>query len=377
MPSQFWLANLLNLLCLTGTGTLILLPLYQESEGLARWEIGVASAAGSLAATLVRIRLGGWIERFGYRNFIIAGALAAGLGTLAYPYVPARLGPVLLLRCLQGVAMAVYFTALWARMIAASPPGRINEVSGWFGISGLLAGALGPILGEQAHRQTLGFPPVFWLGGGLGLAGGLIALLLRELPPPSDERPPSVGFWEVLLRPAMAGALLGSLVFGGALGCFNTFIAPYVASAGLHGIGLMFALYIGCSVVVRLRIGALADRLGPARIILPALLCVGTGMLLISGLSLGGFPLLLGAGMVIGSGHGLCYPALSTLTQLRSGTRAVGTAASVFTAAMEMGLLSGAAIAGVVAHHFGYPAAFGGAGAVVIVGCLLFARWER
>ncbi len=337
----------------------------------------MAGAAYSLAAILIRLRLGAWVERFGYRGFIIVGALGGGLGTLGYPYVPASLGPLVVLRALQGMLVAMYFTALWARMIAASPPGRINEVSGWFGISGLLAGALGPILGEQAHRWAGVFPPVFWLGGGLGVAGGLLALLLRELPPPEDERPPTVSFWHILTRPAMASALLGSLLFGGALGCFNTFVAPYVSSAGLHGIGLMFALYIGCSVLVRLRIGALADRLGPARIILPALCLVGLGMICISGLSTGGFPLLLGAGMVIGSGHGLCYPALSTLTQLRSGTRAVGVAASVFTAAMETGLLLGAMLGGVVAHHLGYPAAFGGAGVLVVVGCSVFYLWER
>jgi len=77
-------------------------------------------------------------------------------------------------------------------------------------------------------------------------------------------------------------------------------------------------------------------------------------------------------GAAAGAGHGLLFPALSALVLDRVGEGSCAMAMAMFTAAFDMGLVTGAAAFGFVAERFGYEVMFVTAAAVVGAGTAAF-----
>lgn len=347
----FWTANLVNLLCLTGGSVFVLLPLYMERHGMHRWEIGLVAGVFSLVSVFTRPWLGRRMDQRGRRLFFVVGATLLGLSALAFTLAPPTLPWMALLRAVQGMAMAFYFTAIWTWMADLAPEGRLGEFLGLFGISGLLSGAAGPVLGEMVLARG-GFDSVFATGAALMLAAAFLSQTLRDRMPSGDGAAPA-GFWRLALAPSLSGTMLASLGFGVAAGTLMTFAAPFMVT----GVGLFFTLYTCASVSVRLFAGRLADRWGAARVVAPALLCQAAGLALFSQHA-SSWGLLLGASLVGGAGHGLIYPALSSLSVQRVGPSRRGVGVSLFTAVIDIGVFAGATSSGVLAHHAGYPWTF-------------------
>ncbi|HXE72521.1 MAG TPA: MFS transporter, partial [Candidatus Nitrosotenuis sp.] len=164
-----------------------------------------------------------------------------------------------------------------------------------------------------------------------------------------------------------------ALVFGLATGSLFAFLAPYLAVLKMPGVGGFFTCYVAASVLTRLFLGRLADRLGPGRLIFPSLVAMAAGLgglaLLAPG-GLRGAPLLALCAILGGGGHGAIYPALNALVVERLGNTSRGTGLSMVTAAVDLGAFAGAALSGWAAHRLGYPAMFAGVGLSVVAGAL-------
>lgn len=370
----FWLANAVNLMCLSGATTFVLLPLYLEGYGMARWEIGLVAGTFSLVSVFARPWVGARLDQQGRRQFFIQGACLQGLLTLTWLALPPSLGFMVLLRGLQGLAMAIYFTAIWTWIADFAPEGRRAEVMGLFGISGLVSGAAGPLLAEAALAFG-GFPSVFGVAGALALGGALLARHLGDRMPEPAGPPPEPGeFWRLSWSRRLQGTTLGAMAFGVSSGTLLAFAAPFVASRGHVGVGVFFTVYNVASVGVRLFAGRLADRIGAVRIVAPALLCQASGLALLSRLQEEGWlgaPALWGAAVLGGVGHGLIYPALSSLAVQRVGAARRGMGVSLFTAAVEFGAFMGATGSGLLAHLAGYPRTFLGVACAVALASAL------
>ncbi len=375
----FWVANAVNLLCLTGASTFVILPLYLERQGLQRWEIGLVAASFSLVSVFARPWVGARLDRQGRRRYFVSGAAFLGLLALAWLAVPAGLAAMALLRGLQGLGMALYFTAIWTWIADFAPEKRRGEVMGFFGISGLVSGAAGPVLAEWVLARG-GFPSVFAGAGLLALVAALLSRHLEDRMPDGPTRPPRPSeFWRLSRSSGLAGTTLGSLAFGVATGTLLAFAAPFVALRGHAGVGLFFTVYNVASVLVRVFAGRMADRLGAHRIVAPALACQALGLAFFSQLQQEGWsgsPLLWSAALLGGTGHGLIYPALSSLAVERVGTSRRGMGVSLFTAAVELGACLGAAAAGLLAHRMGYPQTFLAVAVVTALAALLHPRLE-
>ena len=112
------------------------------------------------------------------------------------------------------------------------------------------------------------------------------------------------------------------------------------------------------------------DRLPREWVSLCALLLMGAGNLLIPAVP-GEVGIVL-VGAAAGAGHGLLFPALSALVLDRVGEGSCAMAMAMFTAAFDMGLVTGAAAFGFVAERFGYGTMFVTAAAVVGAGTAAF-----
>jgi MFS family permease len=261
------------------------------------------------------------------------------------------------LRALQGVSYTLYFVAAATLVCDLCPPARLGQALGWFGSAGLLMNAIATLAAERIAERW-GWHAVFYAAAASGLAGALLALVLREprhhpirahdsqpdLPPPHRLR--------VLWAAAAGGAAFGGLF---------TFTQPLALSLGDSTISPLFAGYTAAALFVRLVFGNAADRFGRARVGSAALALYSVVVAATAGLARGWLPYL---GLGFGLAHGAFYPSVNALAlqDVAKGQR--GTVGAYFNAAFNAGVFVVTFCFGQIAQLYGYRIVF------LLVACL-------
>jgi predicted MFS family arabinose efflux permease len=300
------------------------------------------------------------------------GALHA-LATSLYLAVD-QLGPLLYgVRVLHGFAEALLFSALFAYAADRVPAGRRTEGLALFGVSGMLPISIGGWIGDgllPAH----GFGALFALATLLALLSFVLSFLMPEARRAAASPGAAIGARAALrqgdLRPLW---VLGS-VFSIALTAFFVFIKRFVDETGIGSVGLFFTAYTGAALALRLFLGWLPDRIGPKRVLAPALLALCVGFFVMAGAA--GEKSLVAAGLLCGFGHGFTFPILFGLVVTRTPEENRGTTLALFTALFDLGVLLGGPLFGFVIERLGFAAMYALAGAGLSLGSLAFFAWD-
>ena len=163
-------------------------------------------------------------------------------------------------------------------------------------------------------------------------------------------------------------------IFALALASVFTFLKRYVDETGFGTVGAFFNAYTAVALLLRVFLGWLPDRVGPMRVLLPALFCLAAAFVLIA---LADGPLeVIAAGMLFGVGHGFTFPILFgiVVTRVRDSDR--GSAMGILTGLFDLGVVLGGPFFGFIISSAGFSVAFGTAGAIVLAGTLVFAGWD-
>lgn len=373
---EFLRANLGNLLVLTGSVMFVLLPEYLQSQSMQKWEIGLVDGAFWFVSIFVQPWLGPRLDRDGRKVFLCGGSLLMAVAATSYAWLPAELMPMIIARLVHGFGFACYLTASWTWVADYAPSHRVGEMFGVFGISGLLSGTLGPGIAEMLVRR-FGYDHLFFYGAGVMFCGWMVMLTLKDRRPINTAKTELPGFFTLLQARGMRSAVVGSIAFGVAIGAIFAFVAPYLATIKVEGVGPLFACTTLASGASRIIAGKMTDRLGPGRLVTPSLfmLAVGTaGLAQVEGASSTYIiPMLVLSGLAAGLGYGIVYPALNALAICRLTPAARGRGLSLVTASIDCGSTGGAAVAGFLIHSFGFPNGFRGIALLVIA--FGFAFW--
>lgn len=372
----------MNLFVMTGQGVLFLLTLYFERSGLTPSEYGMTEAAFWVISVLIQPWLGRRLDRWGRRPFFIWGAYLMFLSTLGYLYLPVYLPVMLMVRVVHGLGFSFFFTSTWTWVSDQAPPEKLTEMLGVFGVSGLLAGACGPVLAEYL-KENYALRAIFPVAAVLLICGALLSHLVHEPPHGSHIVPErrSLSFLKLAFANRMRGLTFACLAMGMAIASVFAFIAPYVDKKHLTGIGYVFVCYVFAAVLSRLLAGRLTGRIGAAGTIPLALLLQGGSLMMFSFLSPSGWrglPLMLGSSAAAGLSYGLIYPSLSALAVERSGSQR-GLGMSVVMCFGDLGSSLGSFGAGQIAEFsFDWMWISVGCTVVVIAGVFLMqeARWR-
>src|SRR6185369_4767334 len=111
--------------------------------------------------------------RFAPRRLLLAACLILALAALGFVWVD-RVGPLAIaLRMAQGFGWAVLFTSGMMLTIGMSPPSRLAQAIGYYGVANLAMNAVAPAAAEII-AERVGWTPIFLLAAVAGVLAFLV-----------------------------------------------------------------------------------------------------------------------------------------------------------------------------------------------------------
>lgn len=351
---HFWTAAASHFLLGMGFWMFVVFPLHLGDLGASTVRIGVLIALEPTAAVLVRLPLGALMAQRGRRWILRAGGVLNLLAVALYPMVDDVGLGMAAVRILHGVGIGALFTTFFTYAADIAPVTRRTEGLVVFGISGILPTALAPALGEELVLRS-GFTAMFFAAIAFSLASLVVTWWLAE--PDDDLAEASThGFWRFARERQKWGVWATAFFFSVAMSSYVAFLEPYARSRGFERAGVFFFCYSVAAVTLRLFGRNLPDRVGPRRMLVPALASLTAGLYLVARFA--SLRTLGAAGLLCGMGHGYLFPILSGMAIEGTDRRARGSAMSFYTAVFDLGQMLGPPFFGWVAEAAGFPVIF-------------------
>lgn len=333
----------------------VVTPYYLASLGIGVSEIGLmiatyayVNAAGMFPSSMLS-------QRWGRRNFLIAGLIIATVAPLLYPF--AQDIPVLyLITILHGLGATLFVPTALAIVTELSGPHEFGKSIGWYSASAQLGLMAGPVAGGFI-LQHFGFTAAYASCGLMPLLALTFVLIrMRQLPVKAlTQQPHQASSWNWMRTRGFIISILCLIMIAVGASSVNTFIPLYVQGFGINeGIaGLIITLCYAGSAALRIPAGTLSDRYGNAPLILAgtALCSISIAALTI----LDNVYLIALAALLFGIGIGFSMPAALAWLPRIAPEEQRGPAMGAGATAYQVGLALGATSLGTVAQSGGYP----------------------
>lgn len=381
--NAFFRATITNFFFFFSMNGFILLPLYIHGLGGTAVDIGVVMGLFNAVGILCQPVVGPWIDALGRKPFMLAGVglvIAAALLAAAVPSIPA----LVLVRVLQGLGFSCFFVANYSYVIDLVPPARRGWALGLYGVAGLVATALAPLVGEWVIRR-FGFRPLFAMSAALAVVAAVFVWYLEERR--REVALPVRGFpWE---RGGLADlfhlSMAVTLFFGLGAGTIFVFLPTFAESLGVRTLALFYTAYAAAAIGVRLFAGQLIDTRGRRAVIVPSMfiqtaataLLAAVGFLVTRTSQTPVVPALFVAGLMSGGAHGFLYPGLAALVTDQTPETRRGVVVGIFSAVFLAGQTSGSFLFGYVTHAVGYAFMWSVLSAFLLVGSALSMKMAK
>ncbi|HIF95557.1 MAG TPA: MFS transporter [Myxococcales bacterium] len=349
------------------------LPGFYSDLGASPVVIGWMFAAMSAVAIGIRPFLGTAMDRLGRRVPILFGN-GLNVVVIGLYLTVDHMGPwALIVRVLHGISGATLFTVLFTYAADWVPPQRLTEGLAIFGVSGMAPMSIGGILGDRILADG-SYSTLFLWAWVFAVMALLTALPLHDAPrrPPDPSKPR--GFTAALTqRDLLPLWWIGGVFFAALTGIF-IFLKTFIMAREVGSVGMYFSGYTAVAVVMRLFLGWLPDRVGPVRVLAPALLVFAAGFLVLAVARSAGMVLL--AGVLGGIGHAYTFPILFGMVVKRASEQQRGSAMAIFTGLADLGAVVGGPLFGGLLEQTSYEFLYAAVAATVGLGLLIFLPWN-
>ena len=320
------------------------LPLFIQELGGLETHVGLSVGVFNITAVLIRPVAGLLLDRYGRRPFFLGGVALFALCMYAYGWV-GSLAALFVLRFVHGIGWAFGTTSATTTVADVVPPARRGEGMGWYGLAMTLSMAVGPLLATWTLAGW-SYRGVFVLGTILALlALASVSLVRHPFRPAAEQRRLQ------LLEPAAFPVALCMLLLTFAYGAVTTFL-PLLAVSLAANPGTFFLVYALALTAARPLAGKLSDRLGEARIAVPAVSLAAAAMLVISAATgVGGLIL---AAILYGIGFGSAHPTMQAALLRLVPRERFGVGSATFSTAFDLGIALGSTLLGWAADAWGY-----------------------
>ncbi|MEH7221672.1 MFS transporter [Bacillus toyonensis] len=343
------------------------LPLFIKEIGGNESQVGLMMGMFTIAAVVIRPIIGGMLDQYGRRSFIIFGLILFGLTMYSYN-LASTIVLLAVLRVIHGVTWAVSTTAVGTAITDIIPDSRRGEGMGWYGMAMTIAMAIGPMIGLWVV-QYYSFHGLFLLATLLSFMAVILSLITKMSFTPQKEKGKIQLFEKSVLSITVVVFFL-SFAYGG----ITTFLQLFASSINVNP-GMFFLVYAIALTIVRPISGKLLDKYGEVFIILPAL-CITILAIVVLTMANGLTGIIIAA-TLYGVGFGSAQPALQAamLTIVDPSKRGVANA-SFFTA-FDLGIGLGAILLGFVSQIFGYRILFTASSVSAVIALLVFGMFVR
>ncbi|PHB45851.1 MFS transporter [Bacillus toyonensis] len=343
------------------------LPLFIKEIGGNESQVGLMMGMFTIAAVVIRPIIGGMLDQYGRRSFIIFGLILFGLTMYSYN-LASTIVLLAVLRVIHGVTWAVSTTAVGTAITDIIPDSRRGEGMGWYGMAMTIAMAIGPMIGLWVV-QYYSFHGLFFLATLLSFMAVILSLITKMPFTPQKEKGKIQLFEKSVLSITVVVFFL-SFAYGG----ITTFLPLFASSINVNP-GTFFLVYAIALTIVRPISGKLLDKYGEVFIILPAL-CITILAIVVLTMANGLTGIIIAA-TLYGVGFGSAQPALQAamLTIVDPSKRGVANA-SFFTA-FDLGIGLGAILLGFVSQMFGYRILFIASSVSAVIALLVFGMFVR
>ncbi|HUA33759.1 MAG TPA: MFS transporter [Candidatus Binataceae bacterium] len=354
----------------------VLFPLWIVERGGSAAAIGAIIGTGSLAALAARPGLGVLIDRRGCRWTAIVFLVLDMFAIALYLPIHSLGAPIYLVRALHGLLEGTARVALFAMVYEMLPRGREGEAMAIFSLSGMVPGALAPLVAELVVN-SFGFGAFFAVAIALIAAGAATAYFTPDdRPAPHHVRAAQSGpgYLALGFDRDLLPLWIVTLLFALAIAPRLSFVTPFAYQEGVRRVGIYFLLYSVTAIIARLGGRRLMDRIGLNRMLVPTMATLGVGIAALG--LIGTWGMMDTAAIIGGLGHAYLYPALSGLVISRTKIGAMGRSSSVYTSLYDFGAMAGPYMLGILAHAYGYSPMFVVAGGFALLGAAYFALAE-
>jgi MFS family permease len=235
----------------------VALPLLALEVGYSGVEVGILVAISAVSQMLGRIGMGGWMNRFADRTFVLAAtallAVSSGMAALSSAVVP-----FVLAHLLQGVSRAFFWTGTQTHAVRGERPAvRGMAMVNLSSATGLL---LGPLLAGVLGEVSLVLAVA--VSAGLAAVGLVPAALLDRLPPFSP--PTGTSQKRIWRRPGVDAGCWAGVSAGAWRGLLSSYV-PVALDAARTSTGLIGVL-VSVANAAQLAGSAGVARLGTRRL---------------------------------------------------------------------------------------------------------------
>lgn len=352
---------------------LFLLPLFFKQFSPRESQVGLIMGIHSLTAIMVRPFFGPLIDQKSGKKIAIGGLLVLLASVPLFHLVKdAGVFPVLL-RALTGIGWGISMTATIAMCTDLAPVQSMARSIGIVGVAGLIANAVGPLLGEEIILR-FGFSGLFNACVFFLLLSLVLIIVTRELP--REDRGSSSPSGQVTQRwknysifvlliigfmPVFHGSVRGAVIY---------FVPLLVKSLNLGRVGPFFVIFSAAAILSRFKLGGLSDEYGRKKVVFISALVIGLNLFIIA--SMKSFPIMLLSGFIGGFGQGLIFPALSTYLIDFMGQENKGLAIGLYNSLFDVGMGFGSIFYGWITELVGLRKMYLVAGMLLILANLAF-----
>jgi MFS family permease len=347
------------------------LPLYLDSVGASKQQIGTVMGSFAIGLLLFRPLLGRLADQRGRKIVLFIGMLVAAITPVGYLFVKSI--PLLfLLRTFHGISIAAFSSGFTALVADLAPQEKRSEIISYMTLVNPLGMAIGPILG--AYLQVgFGYKILFLIATELALVAllGTLQVLTPPVQSPQQHINKDRRFLQTLISPRVRVPVLVLLLVGVAFGTLSTFVPLFMKSIQVNlNAGWFYSVGAISSFSVRMFASRVSDRLGRGLFITFSLVSYTLAMVMLWQANNPASFLL--AALLEGAGGGTLIAMIATIMADRSQPRERGRIFALCIAGFDFGIAIAGPILGSVAEHLGYRTMFGYASLLTFLALLVF-----
>ena len=352
------------------------LPLYVQSVGGTKQQIGFVMGAFAIGLLLSRAQLGKIADSRGRKQVLILGASVAAIAPLGY-LLAQSIPLLLLIRAFHGISIAAFTTAYSALVTDLSPPGKRGELIGYMSLVSPIGLAFGPAIGGFV-QAWVGYTPLFAMSATFAATAVFFTCKIAE-PNFADltksdslsEDKNSPKYWQMLWNRRVRIPALVLLLVGLVFGTLSSFMPLFIqeTKANLNP-GLFYSTAAIASFGMRVVTGRASDKYGRGLFISGGLICYALSMLLLYLANNSGAFLI--SALVEGCAGGTVFPMMITLMSDRCEPHERGRLFSLCIGGFDLGIAIAGPTLGFVAEQVGYRNMFGFAAGLAGLALLIF-----